>query len=58
MEVLHMKNQVMLSLKELATLAVERLIEQGRLDNVGTTVDWYLSHWTPEKGYVVLSQED
>lgn len=53
-----MKNQVKLSLEELATLAAERLIEQGKLNSIGTTAEWHISQWTPEESYVILSQED
>ena len=52
-----MKKQIELSLEELAALAVERLIEQGKLDNVGTNADWHFSQWWPERSYVVFSQE-
>lgn len=53
-----MKKQIELSLSELVTLAIERLIELKKLDVAETEVEWNLSQWTPQKGYVIISQED
>ena len=53
-----MINQIKLSLTELVNLAVERLIELDKLDVVETNVEWNLSQWTPQRSYVVISQED
>ena len=53
-----MKKQIELSLSELVTLAIERLVELNKLDVAETDVEWNLSLWTPQRGYVVISQED
>ena len=53
-----MKQQIKLTLEEVATLAVERLIDQGKLDNKITQVDWHFDSWNLKKGYLTMSQED
>lgn len=53
-----MKQQIKLTLKEVATLAIDRLISQGELVNKRTDVDWYFDTWKLSDGYIVISQED
>jgi hypothetical protein len=53
-----MKHQLKLSLEEVIKLAIERLIEQGKLSSVATHVDWHFNTWKISDGYVVISQED
>ena len=53
----NMKQQIKLTLDELCTLAVERLIDKGNLNNTSTYVDWHFDTWRLKDGYVIVSQE-
>ena len=53
-----MQNQIKLSLEELATLAIERLISKGKLDSGLTDIDWHFNNWKLSSSYAILSQED
>ena len=53
-----MKQQIKLTLEEIATLAAERLVDQHKLNNdTATYVDWHFDTWNLKNGYVLISQE-
>ena len=53
-----MEYQIKLTLRELTTLAAERLIEQGKLKDGHTNADWRFNYLSLIDSYIVFSQED